>query len=151
MFQRLRQLFARTAPGANAVAPKPGGPRHVHVFTCAFDTEQGFVNYADVHWSTQDAEPFCPFEQDLGLAYLNRDFVEFLHEDALGGPDGLDRHLRGLLRFDADADRVFIDTPGAIRQVILIYDTALPGDAGPLRSTPSARLIGRFELTPELA
>lgn len=151
MFERLRQLFARKPGRSDTPAPAPRGPRHVHVFTCAFDTEQGFVNYADVHWSTQDAEPFCPFEQDLGLSYLNRDFVEFLHADAAGGPDAVDAQMRGLLRFGADADRIFIDTPGEVRQIILIYDDALPGDAGVLRSTPSARLIGRFELRPELA
>lgn len=151
MFDRLRKLFARQKTPAVSTDTPMRGPRHVHVFTCAFDTEQGFFNYADVHWSTQDAEPFCPFEQDLGLSYLNRDFVELLQEADLGGADALDRHLRRLLRHPADADRVFIDTPGEVRQVILIYDNALPDGTGPLRATPSARLIGHFELTPELA
>lgn len=150
MLSRLLRLFRRPAADTATKTVEIRGPRHVYVFTCAFETEQGFLNYADVHWSTQDAEPFCPFEQDLGLSYLNRDFVELLQQPDFGGMEGLDAHLRRLLRYPADTDRVFIDTPGEVRQIILIYDTALPAGAPELRSTPSARMIGSFELTPEL-
>lgn len=139
----LRDLLARKpvrqeAPPTQAA---PSTPEHVHIFTFDFDTSQGFLNYVQQIWTAQDAEPSCRFEQDLHLAYLDRNYVEFVE----GTPEEIDAHIRPLLQHEVDADAVFIGTPN-VAQAVLIYDRALPNNTTPLRSTSKARYIGRAEL-----
>jgi hypothetical protein len=139
----LRTLLARKP--TRPEAPRrviPPAPKAVHIFTCAFDTHQGFVNYVDQIWTTQDAEPRCHFEDDLQLAYLDRNYVELVE----GTPDEIDAHIRPLLKHSVDADAVFLGTP-RVDQAVLIYDNALPDDAPPLRSTAQARYVGEAELS----
>lgn len=145
MFEALRRLFRRAPAPAAPAGPKPRAkppvPRVVHVFTCAFETTQGFLNYTEQHWSSQDAEPVCAFEQDLALSSLDRNYIDLIE----GGPEAVDAHVRPLLKHGVDADAVFLNTP-RVAQAILIYDIALPADAPALRATRSARYVGCFEL-----
>lgn len=139
----LRRILAK-GPKRPEAAPKrvaPPAPEAVHIFTCAFDTSQGFLNYVDQIWTTQDAEPRCHFEDDLQLRYLDRNYVELIE----GTPEDIDAHIRPLLAHGVDADAVFLGTPH-VGQAVLIYDTALPDDAPPLRSTPQARYVGVADL-----
>jgi|OM-RGC.v1.025420546 hypothetical protein len=142
MFRRLLSLFRReTAPERPAREVRVA--RHVHVFTCAFDTHQGFVNYVEQHWTPEDAEPYCMLEQDLRLAALDRNYVETIE----GGPDAIDAHVRPLLAHTVDADAVFLGAP-RVDQAVLIYDLALDPGHPALRSTPQARYVGALELKP---
>ncbi len=139
----LRRLLAKR-PERREAAPRrqaPPPPERVHVFTFAFETGQGFLNYVDQIWTTQDAEPRCRFEDDLQLRYLDRNYVELIE----GTPEEIDAHIRPLLAHAVDADAVFLGTPH-VAQVALIYDRALPDDAPPLRSTPQARYVGVADL-----
>ncbi len=138
----LRTLLAKKP--ARPEAPTrvvPPAPETVHIFTCAFETSQGFLNYVDQIWTTQDAEPRCTFEDDLHLPYLDRNYVELIE----GSADEIDAHIRPLLRHEVDANAVFLGTPH-VAQAVLIYDNALPDNAPPLRSTPQARYVGVAEL-----
>ena len=119
----------------------PAVPELVHIFTFDFDTSQGFLNYVQQIWTAQDAEPSCRFEQDLHLAYLDRNYVELVE----GTSEEIDAHIRPLLRHAVDADAVFLGTPN-VAQAMLIYDRALPDNTPPLRSTPQARYVGQAEL-----
>lgn len=144
MFAALSRLFRRTPktqPDASPVEPQPLAPSCVHVFTCDFDTAQGFANYAQQHWTVDDAEPYCELERDLDLSYLDHNLVELVE----GTPEQIDAHVRPLLKHMVDADSVFLGAP-SVRQAILIYDRALPKDAPALRSTRQARYIGALEL-----
>ena len=141
----LRTWLARkpTRPEARPRRVAPPPPRQVHIFTFAFDTHQGFVNYVDQIWTAQDAEPRCQFEDDLGLRYLDRNYVDLIE----GSPERIDAHIRPLLAHAVDADAVFLGTP-RVAQVALLYDRALPDDAPPLRSTAKARYVGVADLKP---
>lgn len=135
------RLFGRKPEPAPASKPRRPEPTAVHVFTCDFDTEQGFLNYADQHWTVDDAEPYCMLEQDLTLPYLDRNYVELIQ----GGPDEIDAHIRPLLQYTSDADAVFLGTQ-SVRQAVLIYDIALPDGAPALHPTPQARYVGQLDL-----
>lgn len=140
----LARLFGRKpAQAETAAKPARPVPRAVHVFTCSFDTEQGFLNYADQHWTVEDAEPYCVMEQDLGLSYLDRNYVELIQ----GTAEDIDAHIRPLLDYTSDADAVFLGAP-SVRQAVLIYDLALPPDAPVLHPTPKARYVGQLDLKP---
>ena len=139
----LRDLLARK-PGQPEVAPKrvaPAMPEVVHIFTCNFETSQGFLNYVQQIWTAQDAEPSCRFEQDLHLPYLDRNYVELLE----GTPEEIATEIRPILKHEVDVDAVFLGTPN-VAQAVLIYDRALPENAPPLRSTSQARYVGKAEL-----
>lgn len=143
MLNWLRALLARK-PASPETAPRraaPPAPEAVHIFTFAFETRQGFVNYVDQIWTTQDAEPRCRFEEDLRLSYLDRNYIELIE----GTPDEIDAQIRPLLKHGVDADAVFLGTP-VVAQAMLIYDRALPDDAPPLRATAQARYVGKAEL-----
>ncbi len=136
------RLFGRKGSAADAPGKPPRPiPKTVHVFTCDFDTEQGFLNYADQHWTVDDAEPYCVMEQDLTLPYLDRNYVELIQGDA----DDIDAHVRPLLEYSSDADAVFLGAP-SVRQAVLIYDLALPPDPPVLHPTPQARYVGQLDL-----
>ena len=135
------RLFRLSSAPPKPDKPVPLEPKAVHVFTCDFDTEQGFLNYADQHWTVDDAEPYCVMEQDLSLPFLDRNYVELIQGDA----EDIDRHIRPLLEYTSDADAVFLGAP-YVRQAVLIYDLALPEGGGALRSTPQARYVGLLEL-----
>lgn len=138
----LRTLLAKKPTRAEApTRVAPPTPETVHIFTCAFETSQGFLNYVDQIWTTQDAEPRCTFEDDLHLPYLDRNYVELIE----GTADEIDGHIRPLLRHEVDANAVFLGTPH-VAQAVLIYDNALPDNAPPLRSTAQARYVGPAEL-----
>lgn len=143
MLSWLRNLLTRK-PERPEVAPKrvpPPAPETVHIFTCAFETSQGFLNYVDQIWTTQDAEPRCTFEDELHLPYLDRNYVELIE----GSADEIDAQIRPLLRHEVDANAVFLGTPN-VAQAVLIYDRALPDAAPLLRSTSQARYVGPAEL-----
>ena len=135
------RLFRRSSSPTPPQTPVRPEPKAVHVFTCDFDTEQGFLNYADQHWTLDDAEPYCVMEQDLTLPFLDRNYVELIQ----GSLEEIDAHIRPLLEYTSDADAVFLGAP-SVRQAVLIYDLALPDGAPALHPTPQARYVGLLDL-----
>lgn len=129
--------------------------RVVHVFSGKFATRAEALEYSGEHWQPEpdssasdeeyraweDRNPVWALSEDLGLEYLDSDFVETIF-----GPDRIDYLLR-MLTSAASRSSLADSLASSGNTLVLVFDTAFGGFPASPASTPTLHYHGAHPCT----
>lgn len=116
----------------------------VHVFAGKFRDRDEACNYSQEQWdelASETCDPHWPMRTDLGIEYLDHDFIETTDDS-----DGINRYdyLRTMLRNPQDIERIRQEAGPEANILVLIFEQALGGFGVTIRSTPRLTYCGAF-------
>ncbi len=128
----------------------------VHIFAGNFADRDAAVSYSEEQWLPEPGDdasdeeyakweatnPRWAMRDDLGLEYLDHDFIETLHEQDEGGP-GLWAYVGGLLR-DHDVLEHVQNEAASSNTLVLIFEQAFGGAEPRFRTTRALKFCGIY-------
>ncbi|MCB9599918.1 MAG: hypothetical protein H6721_24105 [Sandaracinus sp.] len=126
----------------------------VHVFSGSFASREDATDYSEAQWAPEpgedaseeeyaaweDSNPAWAMRDDLGLDYLDHDFIETIRSDE-EDKQHIWNYLGGLLRDPATLERIRAQA-GSANTLVLIFAQALDGAEPDLGSTPKLAFCG---------
>ena len=138
-------------------APISPRPSLLHVFAAAFETHESALAFGRPQWEPEpgedvsdedyaaweDRNPQWAMKAELGVRYLDSDFVEVIWNGD-GGPRSALAYLSSRLAA-ADAGAVGNIMPASASTLLLVDDQAFGGFGAERRSTASMVYCGSYE------